>query len=76
MRSLGVVEASPLLDQHLRLLQRVEDFHIQTLIPELAVEALIDFELGFEILPGTKVPAKAKVAKKGPFEQDLRVINE
>jgi alkyl sulfatase BDS1-like metallo-beta-lactamase superfamily hydrolase len=37
---------------------------------------LVDFELGFEILPGTKAPEKAKVAKKGPFKQDLRVINE
>jgi alkyl sulfatase BDS1-like metallo-beta-lactamase superfamily hydrolase len=37
---------------------------------------LVEFELGFEILPGTKAPAEAKVAKKGPFEQDLRQINE
>ncbi len=41
MRSLRVVEASPLLDQYLRLPQRVEDFHVQALISELAVEALI-----------------------------------
>jgi len=37
---------------------------------------LVDFEIGFEILPGTKAPAEAKVAKTGPFEQDLRQINE
>jgi alkyl sulfatase BDS1-like metallo-beta-lactamase superfamily hydrolase len=36
---------------------------------------LVDFELGFEILPGTKAPTKTKVAKKGPFEQDLRQID-
>ncbi len=36
---------------------------------------LIDFELGFEILPGTKGPAQPAVAKKGPFEQDLRQID-
>jgi alkyl sulfatase BDS1-like metallo-beta-lactamase superfamily hydrolase len=37
---------------------------------------LVDFEIGFEILPGTKAPAEAKVAKTSPFEQDLRQINE
>ena len=37
---------------------------------------LVDFELGFEILPGTKGPAQPKVATNGPFEQDLRQINE
>ena len=37
---------------------------------------LVDFEIGFEILPGTKAPAEAKVAKTGPFEQDLRQISE
>lgn len=37
---------------------------------------LVDFELGFEILPGTKAPAEAKVADKAPFDQDLRIINE
>jgi alkyl sulfatase BDS1-like metallo-beta-lactamase superfamily hydrolase len=37
---------------------------------------LVEFEIGFEILPGTKAPADAKVAKTGPFEQDLRQINE
>ncbi len=36
---------------------------------------LVDFELGFEILPGTKSPVQPKVAKKGPFEQDLRQID-
>lgn len=47
MWSLRVVEASPLLDQHLRLLQRGEDFHVQALVSQLAVEALI-----VTILPG------------------------
>ncbi len=37
---------------------------------------LVDFELGFEILPGTKSPTQPEVAKKGPFKQDLRQINE
>jgi alkyl sulfatase BDS1-like metallo-beta-lactamase superfamily hydrolase len=36
---------------------------------------LVDFELGFEILPGTKSPAQPEVAMKGPFEQDLRQID-
>jgi len=36
---------------------------------------LIDFELGFEILPGTKGPVQPAVAMKGPFEQDLRQID-
>jgi len=37
---------------------------------------LVDFELGFEILPGTKGPVQPKAAKKGPFAQDLRKIDE
>jgi hypothetical protein len=37
---------------------------------------LVDFEIGFEILPGTKAPAKSQTAEHGPFEQDLRQINE
>jgi len=37
---------------------------------------LVDFELGFEILPGTKSQAQAMAEEKGPFEQDLRQINE
>jgi hypothetical protein len=37
---------------------------------------LANFELGFEILPGTKSPSPPEVAKMGPFEQDLRQINE
>jgi len=37
---------------------------------------LVDFELGFEILPGTKAPAAKMVAKKGPFKQDMRKISE
>ncbi len=36
---------------------------------------LVDFELGFEILPGTKSPVQPKVAKKGPFKQDVRKID-
>ena len=47
MRSLGVVEVSPLLDQHLRLLECGEDFHVQALISELAVEAFV-----VAVLPG------------------------
>jgi len=37
---------------------------------------LVEFELGFEILPGTKSQAQAMAEEKGPFEQDLRQINE
>ena len=37
---------------------------------------LVEFELGFEILPGTKGQAQAMAEEKGPFEQDLRQINE
>ncbi len=36
---------------------------------------LVDFELGFEILPGTKSRVQPKVAKKGPFKQALRKID-
>ena len=36
-----VVMMSPSFDQHFSLLQRVEDFHVQYLVSELAVEALI-----------------------------------
>ena len=39
MRPFGVVEAPPLLDEDLCLLQRIEDFHVQALVSELAVEA-------------------------------------
>ena len=41
MRPDGVVVIAPSLDQHLRLRQIVEDFPIQQLVPELAVEALV-----------------------------------
>ena len=41
MRSELVVVPPPLLDQHLGLPQRVEDFPIEQLVPELAVEALV-----------------------------------
>jgi alkyl sulfatase BDS1-like metallo-beta-lactamase superfamily hydrolase len=37
---------------------------------------LVDFEIGFEILPGTKAAIKPKVVEKGPFEQDLRQMHE
>jgi alkyl sulfatase BDS1-like metallo-beta-lactamase superfamily hydrolase len=37
---------------------------------------LVNFEIGFEILPGTADMAEKKVAEKGPFEQDLRTIHE
>ena len=37
----GVVVVTPLLDQHLGLLQRVEDFSIEQLVPELSAEALV-----------------------------------
>ena len=37
---------------------------------------LVDFKLGFEILPGTKAQAKVAGEKQGPFKQDLRQISE
>jgi alkyl sulfatase BDS1-like metallo-beta-lactamase superfamily hydrolase len=36
---------------------------------------LIDFEVGFEILPGTKSQVQAMAEEKGPFKQDLRQID-
>ncbi len=36
---------------------------------------LVDFELGFEILPGTKSQAQAMAEETGPFKQDLRQID-
>ena len=41
MRSLGIVEAPPLLDENFSLLESVEDLHVQALVPELAGEAFI-----------------------------------
>ena len=38
VRSELVVVSSPTLDKHICLLERVEDFSIQQLIPELVVE--------------------------------------
>ena len=37
----GVVVLSPLLDDDFGLLEAVEDFSIEQLIPELSVEALV-----------------------------------
>ena len=42
-----VVVLRPLFDEHLRLLQRVEDFAVEQLVPEFAVERLV-----VSILPG------------------------
>jgi hypothetical protein len=36
-----VVVLPPTLDEHLRLLQRVEDLAVQQFVPELAVEGLV-----------------------------------
>ena len=41
MRPLGIVEAPPLLDENFSLPESVEDLHVKTLVPELAVEAFI-----------------------------------
>ena len=43
-----IVLLSPSLDQHLRLLQSVEDFYVQKFVSELAIEALV-----VAVLPGT-----------------------
>jgi hypothetical protein len=48
MWSFGVVEASPLFDQHLGLLECVEEFEVQALVSELAVKAF-----AITVLPGT-----------------------
>jgi hypothetical protein len=40
MRPSGVVVNTPVLDDHLSLLQAVEDLTIQAFVPELAVEGL------------------------------------
>ena len=40
MRPDGIVVASPVLDQHLRLAERREDLAVQELISELRVQAL------------------------------------
>ncbi len=37
---------------------------------------LVEFELGFEIMPGTKGPAQPMASENGPFKQDLRQISE
>ena len=47
MRPDRVVVMSPSFDQHFSLLQRVEDSHVQYLVSELAVEALV-----VTVLPG------------------------
>jgi alkyl sulfatase BDS1-like metallo-beta-lactamase superfamily hydrolase len=47
----------------------------RAILQQLAA-TLVDFEIGFEILPGTKTMAEAPAEKKGPFEQDLRQISE
>ena len=39
MWTFGVVETSPLFDEHLRFLQRVKDFAVQTFVPQLSNEA-------------------------------------
>ena len=44
----GVIEHAPLFDQYLRLAQSIEDFPVEQLIAELAVE-----RLAVAVLPGT-----------------------
>ncbi len=48
--------------------------HKTSKLSQLA-STLVDFELGFEILPSTKSSVQPKVAKKGPYKQDLRKID-
>jgi alkyl sulfatase BDS1-like metallo-beta-lactamase superfamily hydrolase len=47
----------------------------RSVLPKLAA-TLVDFEIGFEILPGTKAMAEAPADEDGPFKQDLRQISE
>jgi alkyl sulfatase BDS1-like metallo-beta-lactamase superfamily hydrolase len=47
----------------------------RSVLQQLA-STLVDFEIGFEILPGTKAMAEVKVEDEGPFKQDLRQISE
>ncbi len=42
MRPDCVVVVSPLLDQHLSVLQCVENLAVEQLVPELAIEALVE----------------------------------
>ena len=39
MRAFGVVEAPPLLDQHLRLFQSVKDLAVQAFVPQFSIKA-------------------------------------
>jgi hypothetical protein len=55
MRPFAVVEGSPLFDQYLGLLEHGEDLHVQALVPELSIEALV-----VSILPGAVRPQKPK----------------
>ena len=61
MRSLSVVEDSRLFGQHLGLFECGEDFHVQALVPELSIEALVvsvlpglarHYEERFDLYPG------------------------
>jgi hypothetical protein len=56
-----VVLAAPPLDQHLRLQQRVEDFAVQKLVPQLAVEAL-----DVAVLPRAPRPDKQRADSEPP----------
>jgi alkyl sulfatase BDS1-like metallo-beta-lactamase superfamily hydrolase len=47
----------------------------RSVLQELA-STLVNFELGFEILPGTKTMAEAPAEDNAPFDQDLRQISE
>ena len=47
MGSEGVVMLAPSLDQHFGFPQRVEDLHVEELVSELRVEALV-----VAVLPG------------------------
>ena len=57
----GIVLAPPLLDQHGRLRQRVEDLPVQQLVPELAVEALV-----VAVLPRAASSARKRSLRRSP----------
>lgn len=64
MRSYGVVRSTPPFDAGLSLLQRIEDFAIEQIIPHLAIEAL-----DVTVLPGA-----ARLDKQRPDRQPAQPL--
>lgn len=45
MRSLGIVEAPPLLDENFSLPESVEDLHVAALVSEISVDTVVDLDV-------------------------------